>query len=519
MKTFKYISILLLAGIVGCTDSIDLTSPSNIDSAQYYSTLDELNTALIGCYKGLQKPIIDEWSLTETRSDNTWMANTGSASSINLDFASQDMFFPITANQNVYNYWLNTYNNIYNINSLMKALGASYNESSGVLEYKDIAIPVTDAERKKVAAEASFLRAYHYFNLVRLFGDTFFVHNVVTPDEAKQMNRVPKAEIYKLIIADLLNASANGGATRFSATASDLGRSNSWTAKALLAKVYLTLGRKVDASLLLNNVITNSGYSLLSSYANVFSATNEMNSEILFSVRFKGGGFDMGNPLPNNFAPTKSGSSIINGDGRGLNTPSIDIVTSYSSTAGNIDLRKDVNFGVFGTSTYLKYYVKKYITIVAVINDADSDWPVLRFSDVLLMLAEADGNTSGSLFQINRVRARAGVIALTNTDVNTTAKFETLLSRERRLEFAFENQRWFDLLRQNVTFSTPTLTAEAVMEAHFKSVQSTTFYGKFKGGLTTDQISTNLKNRILLPIPQREIDNNSFLVIPQNPNY
>ena len=267
MKTFKYFTVFLLVGLVSCSEIIDLTSPSNIDSANYYRNLDELNTALIGCYKGLQKPLLDEWNLTEIRSDNTWMANTGTTSVINLDFASQDMFFPITSNQNIYDYWLSTYNNIYNVNTLMQALGTSYNETSSVLEYKDILIPVTDAERKKVAAEASFIRAYHYFNLVRLYGDTFLVHKFVTPDEAKRLNRVAKEEIYKLIIADLLNASTNGSTARYSAAASDLGRTNSWAAKALLAKVYLTLGRKAEASLLLNDVITGGGYNLQASYA------------------------------------------------------------------------------------------------------------------------------------------------------------------------------------------------------------------------------------------------------------
>jgi len=516
MKTIKYLSILFLVGLVGCSDDfIDLTATSNIDSAKYYSDLAELNTALIGCYKGLQNPILDEWKLTEMRSDNTYMSSTGSTNSVNLDNASQDMFFPITSNENIYNYWLNNYNNIYNVNSLMKALGASYNETSGVLEYTDITIPVTDTERKKIAAEASFIRAYHYFNLVRSFGGTFLVYNVLTPNEALNMNRASEEEIYKLIIADLLNASANGTKATYLATASDLGRSNSWAAKALLAKVYLTLGRKADASLLLNDVITSSGYGLETSYADVFSISNEMNKEILFTVRFKGGGLGMGNSLPNDFAPRKSGNSIINGDGKGWNTPTIDLYNAYS----NSDLRKDVNIGIFGKNKFAKYYINKFIHAVAIPGDADDDWPVLRFSDVLLMKAEADGNIPESLIQINKVHTRAGLDPLVAADVSTDAKFETKLSLERQLEFAFENHRWFDLLRQNTTFSTPTLTVEAVMKKHITSKESTGFYGAFKGGLSTDEIVTNIKNRILLPIPQREIDNNSQLVIPQNPNY
>jgi hypothetical protein len=112
-----------------------------------------------------------------------------------------------------------------------------------------------------MAAQASFIRAYHYFNLVRLYGGVFLSHEPTTPTEAKAMNRASADDIYKLIIADLQNASDNGDKAKFGSIASaNIGRANSWAAKALLAKVYLTLNRKSEAATLLTDIISNSGY-------------------------------------------------------------------------------------------------------------------------------------------------------------------------------------------------------------------------------------------------------------------
>src|SRR5258708_39666464 len=104
-----------------------------------------------------------------------------------------------------------------------------------------------------------FIRAYHYFNLVRLFGGVFLVHQPVSPAESKAMNRSAVSDIYKLIEADLKTAAASMNNLKFSQIApTDLGRATSWAAKGLLAKVYLTLNRKAEAVPLLQDVITNS---------------------------------------------------------------------------------------------------------------------------------------------------------------------------------------------------------------------------------------------------------------------
>lgn len=530
-KSIKYLSILFLITIASCSDIIDLNSESNIIADNYYTNYTELQAGLTACYKGMQDPLTDEWSLTELRSDNTVMDGGTSTSTPNIDLAFLDQFYPPTTHQGLYKYWLKTYNNIKNTNTVLNAAGANYNKTTGFIEYEPVTINATAYECKTTAAEASFIRAYHYFNLVRLYGGVFLIDEPISAEQAKTINRSSVADIYKLIEADLLNAIANGKTTPFTANSADLGHANSWAAKALLAKVYLTLNRKSEASTLLNSIIGSSGYSLQSTYESVFSINNEMNSEILFAIRFKGGGLGMGNPLSNLFAPTNSGSAVINGDGKGYNTPVLEITKTNSAYTTYIDpsaTRKAVNIGLYGTSTY---YVKKYISPTALANDAENDWPVIRYSDVLLMKAEADGNTTASLALINQVHVRAGLTAITSTAVNTPALFEKALASERRWEFAFENQRWFDILRFTTTTTSlsastdafPNLKlqgAEYVMKKHFTNMYSKIYVGFSVLPVSLAELQSNSNaNRFLLPIPQYEIDTNSFISIQQNPSY
>ena len=183
-NSIKYLSIVLLVTISSCSDYIDLNSESNIIAENYYSNYTELQAGLTGCYNGLQKPLTEEWSLTELRSDNTVMDGGTSTSTPNHDLAFLDQFYPPTTHQGLYKYWLNTYNNIKNTNTVLNAAGANYNPTTGIIEYEPVTIDITADQCKKIAAEASFIRAYHYFNLVRLFGGVFLIHEPVGPFEA-----------------------------------------------------------------------------------------------------------------------------------------------------------------------------------------------------------------------------------------------------------------------------------------------------------------------------------------------
>jgi len=536
-KSCKFISIVLVIMLSGCSDIIDLQSESNIAEENFYRNYTEIQSGLTGCYKGLQKPLTTEWSLTELRSDNSIMDTGNSNSVVNQDFSYLDQFYPSTSHLGNYTYWLNTYNNIRNTNVVLNAVGANYNPATGAIEYTPIDTAIaTVAQCKSISAEASFIRAYHYFNLVRLYGGVFLIHEAITPAESKTINRSSVNDIYKLIEADLKNADTNGSKATFAATPANLiGHANSWAAKALLAKVYLTLNRKAEAVVLLNSIRTASGYGLESTYANIFSVGNEMNKEILFTVRFKSGGVGLGNPLANLFAPSNSGNAIVNGDGRGYCAPSPELAVTAASFDPSA-ARRLVNI-----QPYAKlYYVSKFTSKAALEDDAENDFPVIRYADVLLMLAEAQGNSATSIGFINEVRARTGLVALATT--LTTAAFEKALSNERRWEFAFENQRFFDLVRfttttetiatlpsativTSKTYTTPAFTgkvegAEFVMKKHFNAQSK--IFAKFESTLplTPIELFENARlARFLLPIPQYEIDTNSNLVIEQNPSY
>jgi hypothetical protein len=514
MKTLKYISLVLVVALTSCNDIIDQDPENYLTTATYYTNSAEFRTAINGCYTSLQKPLLNEWSVTELRSDNTIMSSPGTTSVQNFDLDYLDRFFPSTSHPGIQSYWTNSYYAIKGINLVLSELGVSYIPSSGNIVLAPIKPIITDAERKKYIAEACFLRAYNYYNLVRLYGGVFLIDKPISPVDAKAINRSSVQEIYKLIVADLVTAAANGSTAKFAAIPStDYGMANSWTAKALLAKVYLNLNRKAEAIVLLNDVIANSGYGLQSTYANVFSITNEMNSEILFAVRFKSGGLGLGNALPNQFAPQNSGSAVIIGAGRSYNSPSQELIDSYAAN----DLRKATNIGVYGLGKPDQIYVNKYMSKPTVVNDSENDWPVIRYADVLLMLAEAQGNTASSWAMINLVHKRATGVTLT-ADTGNVAVFEKALADERRWEFAFENQRFFDLLRFDTTLTT--IKAEATIDNHFAYMYPIYYIQYTEPRLTLEQMQANAnKDKFLLPIPQYEIDTNSFISIPQNPGY
>lgn len=566
-----------------CNKIIDLYPESNLNTGTFYSNFDEVRTALNGCYNGLQKTLTEEWTLTELRSDNSIMGTAGSTSTVNRDLSDLDMFMPNTSHLGNYNYWSSVYYNIRNINLVLNALNVNYSETNGTITYGTIAIPITDADRKILAAEATFLRAYHYFNLVRLYGGVFLIHEPTSPDDAKNINRSPISDIYKLIEADLQYAVANGITTTFNASptgaaAANVGKATTWAAKSLLAKVFLTQGKKTSATPLLDDVIANSGYSLQANYSNVFSISNEMNSEVLFAVRFKAGGLGLGSQFPNLFAPLQSGSAVVNGDGRGYNFPTTDVMTSYfnipitnaTTTSGSTNVllpaaNANIRVGMYVTATQIpanttitaisgltitlsqaatatsaaaaltigdprrtatiatlnpgsKHYPVKLISNPTIANDAENDWIVLRFADVLLMHAEALGNSATSISRINQIRTRARLASLDPLAINTTALFEKALADERRYEFAFENQRWFDLLRYNVTLTT--ITAVQTIKDHYTKEYPTHYIGYPAPRLSLIELQNQVTTeKLLLPIPQREIDNNTQIVIPQNPGY
>jgi hypothetical protein len=184
------------------------------------------------------------------------------------------------------------------------------------------------------------------------------------------------------------------------------------------------------------------------------------------------------------------------------------------------DTRADACFRTWQkTPTTAIPYISKYTDASMTLSlQSENDWPVIRYADILLLYAEIlaqDGNFAAAHIEVNKVRARAGVDPLPEFTSPTEAL--DAVYKERRLELAFENQRWYDLLRMNMSYNDPD-KAMSILKTHTFITDWLLLYSKYSPILPPIE-SFFINERLLLPIPQTEIDINNELVIPNNPSY
>lgn len=492
----KHILYIALALIFN--SCLDLSPISEIGEEGFFTNDSEVLSGINACYNGLQAPMYYEWMLTDLRSDISRVKSKSQENTIAKDLQSLDESKSYASLIEIEEYWNATYNNIYRCNTVLKNINNVKDEN----------------KRNQYEGEALFIRSYHYFNLVRLFGPVFKVTSTISAEEARHFGRSSVEEIYQLIKDDLNNIIDNN-LLPASYGDSDLGRVTIWSAKTLLGKVYLTLKDYANAKTMLESVKNdNSGHGLEGNYADVFSTSNEMNKEIIFAVRYKSGNVGLGNPFGNRFAPLNSATNVIVGNGEGLNYPTTTLMEKYP--AG--DTRKaatvaDSYMNNTNNTLVQDYYVTKYISPVTTVNDGEKDVPVLRYADVLLMLAEIENEQNGptgiALGYLNEVRTRSYPQPVQANEVPNKVAFRLALENERMLEFAYENQRFFDLVRTNRYIP--------VMNDHYK-----TEIAQFEDKLYYVENSLPIVNdieewQLLLPIPTAEIDVNPS--ITQNPGY
>lgn len=476
MKYIFSISIFLVALSFTSCDK-DYLSPSPtaaVSATSYYSTEAQLETGVINMYDGIQgvniladtdvnknHSIQFEFYLTEMRSDNTQTKSSEG------EAAQFENYTIESTNGIVTDYYRSMYNIIYRSNVVLENLEAATSKAA------------------QFEGEAKFVRAYAYFNLVRLFGDVPLIDRVVAPLEKEiQFTRETSEKIYSLIISDLtaaINSLDDTYKTRASKSA----------AQALLAKVNLTLGNYGEAKTLCEAVM-GAGFSLESEFKDVFYS--EGNNEIIFAIGYVGD-------------DTKDSQNFsaewLNAVGRttGVNYVTSDVAAVLDEKGGNrtaFSYRQDALQPQF--NQVVKYLPDgdASLDIAATAGNptlAGNDWIVIRYADVLLMHVEAIINLGSgvsttdpaALASFQAVRDRAGL-----TDPVTSVSKEELLC-ERRVELAFENHRFFDLVRFGV--------ANEVL-SQFAADNGYSFTG-------TD---------LLLPIPQREIGLSNGL-LSQNPGY
>jgi hypothetical protein len=506
--------LFVLSAIItlsGCEKFLTDSPESVLTQVNFYTTPVRINQGVLGCYAGMATIMQDEWMFTEMRSDNTCVSNTGTGTTSRVELCDLKFFRTSPSLPMLQNYWYKTFQNISNVNAVLPSLADS--------KYVTV-----EAQRSQYEAELLFIRAYHYYNLVNLFGDMFKITTVIGPNEAKKIPRSPVSEIYNdIIIPDLIKSADQAPA---SYSAGEAGRITKWAAKSLLAKTYMMLGggeNLAKAKTLLEEVMAVSTQGLLTgsgAYASIFSLTNEMNKEIIFAIRYKGGSLGIGSSFWGTFAPEGSANLFLKiGTPVGNNNPTYEIMNLF--TEDNKDTRKDACFKIWNKSvTSQIQYISKYIdATMTQASQAENDWIVIRYADIVLLYAEIlaqDGNFAVAHIEVNKIRVRAGLTAIAVPFVSKEAALDAVYE-ERRLELAFENQRWFDLLRMGNAYNNPNKAIE-ILKLHTFVTDWVILYSKYNPILPPEDRFFKVE-RLILPIPQSEIDTNNEMKITQNADY
>ncbi len=368
--------------------------------------------------------------------------------------------------------------------------------------------------RTRLLGEAHFMRALAYFNLVRWFGDVpLLEHEVKSLDDVK-VSRTAAAQVYALIVSDLQEAIT---ALPASYSGSDIGRVTSGAARALLAKVYLTQQDWTNAAQLTGQIINGGRYALLPNYKDIFRIATEItNSESIFEINYDGI-LDPGAGSVHTLFSLPSG--FPGGAAYGLMTVTPSLAALFDSVADtrgkNATFIKSPYVDALGDSVkwvdppanlgpaFLKYLDEtddQNMHARAWVRQANN-WIVLRYADVLLMYAEAvneggPATTISADSALNLVRARAGIPRVSGL---SQGAFRDSVWLDRRREFVFEGQRWFDLARWGIL--------DAAIQAKTAEVHA----------LEPGETDPHGVKGALLPIPQSEIDINPNLT--QNPGW
>lgn len=279
--------------------------------------------------------------------------------------------------------------------------------------------------------EAKFLRALSYFKLVRVFG-AVPVNLTGTPSTTDNsiLERQDVGNIYMNVIIPDLEDAINALDAQISN-----GRASKFAAQGMLGKVYLQLGDFSNAQVHLAAVVNgaaSAGISLQSDFANIFGVDNDLNSEIIFATQ-------VSSSISDEYGFSEFWSWSGGLDTKSLNPLDPDLIAAFnnSEAGGETDLRRAVTIDE-STMASPKFPQT---------GGPDHDWIELRLGGVLLMYAEAlneTGSTSAALVELNKVRNRAG---LSDFASSSQSEVRTAIANERRLELAFEGQRWFDLVR------------------------------------------------------------------------
>jgi hypothetical protein len=304
-------------------------------------------------------------------------------------------------------------------------------------------VDFNSALKEQYKAEAKFIRALMYFNLVQLWGEVpLSVHEITSEAEAYSLLREPVDKVYAQIEKDLKEA-ADVLPVEF--TGNNTGRATKGAAQGLLGKVYVTSKQYGNAASVLENVIRSNKYSLLPVYGDIFLPDNGNNAETVFAVQYTSTGFGEGSNFFAASTPRGSGTTFIS---PAISTQSMEGTWDLFDAFEEDDTRKSVAIDHYEQGTYGGvYFTRKYLERTTTGYEGNCDWIILRYADILLLYAEAlneSGQTGNAENPLNEVRSRAALEPLSGLNQN---EMRLAIEHERRVELCFEGHRWFDLIR------------------------------------------------------------------------
>ncbi len=462
-KLLSYSLVVLITMLTSCSGWVEYNPHEDfrITEQDYLKSESDYRTMAISVYTPLQW-LNQAVVVGEIASDNA--VSGGENASDVLSLQQIDDYTHTSNNSTLTELWQAAYEGVNRANYMHQ-----YKATNMAGEKVDF------AGKESLYGEIYFLRAYYYFTLVKFFGDVPLVTDKrLGLTESKTLKRSPKADVYKQIEQDLTSAIAV-----LPAIQTQKGRITKYAAQALLGKVYLYQNKFDAAATMLENIITANAFTLVSDFGSIFLAAGENGPESVFEIQYSNlspywnwGGATRGQ---GNYAVQQCGIRGLNGSadmpyaaGWSTNLPTQNLAAAY--TAG--DKRKDVtvldiekykaanpsynityqvapykNTGLYNQ----KYLPRKGQTSGQLELNYLNNYRIIRYSDVLLMAAEANAkatsaNFTKALTYLNLVRRRAFGDTQHDITATGTTLYQSILD-ERRLELAMEGDRFFDLVR------------------------------------------------------------------------
>lgn len=504
MKINKLSTLLLAGGLLlgtgGCKDDLlDKVNPNEPNTEQFWKTESDAVRSVTAMYSGLQYigTYSQRWHFaTVPRSDE------GFSQSPYVELAQYTRFIQAnTTFEYSYFMWIDFYRTIFRCNQI-------------ILRVPEIQMDET--LKKRLIAEARFVRALCYFDMSMTFGNVPL--NLVVADATTRVPQGTVESVQAQVIADLLAAKPDLPLTY---GANDKGRATRGAAAGLLGRVYLLQRKWSEASAQLAEVISSGQYSLVPNYVDNFTMANENNSESLFEVQFSDasitGGQDFagageGNERAQFFAPPGIGYTDVEA------RPWIFNEFTDKTATGGVDPRRDATlFSAVGTPTVYgrpfgtgpnglnlnpsRFFWRKYQNDRTKATEnffSGINIRLLRYADVLLMQAEVLNELNqpaAAAPLVNQVRTRAGVTPIATS--LSQAQMRTQIRHERVTELSGEGMRWYDINRYGLLDNQAGIDELKTRDVDFNNF----VLGKSK----------------LLPIPQTDIDIDRS--IKQNPGY